>query len=88
MLAAPPLAVDDAFPQPLTAPTTFTVQDVLRNDSVPCGNKAFVRVAEDPSFGTISIKGLQITYNPSNAVNVLDSFTYTIECPGVPVSPA
>lgn len=84
--AAPPRAVDDVFPQPLTGPTSFSLQDILRNDSVPCGSKAVVRIAEDPSFGTITAQGDQITYNPSLAQNVFDSFKYSIECEGVPVS--
>lgn len=89
--AAPPLAVDDSFPQPKTGPTTIPTTDILANDIVPssCASPV-IEVVDQPSSGSVTLSGGQAVYTPNSFPNpntVSDAFTYSIDCGnGTPVS--
>jgi hypothetical protein len=83
---APPLAVNDVYPQPLTGPTTVPGSGVLSNDTNPCGASAVVRLVSAPTNGSVALNSNGgFTYTPKGST-VDDSFVYEILCPGVPVS--
>lgn len=52
--------------------------DVLANDSDPDGNPISVTAVTQPSHGSVTTNGANVTYSPAHAYSGNDSFTYTI----------
>lgn len=82
--AAPPIAVDDSFQQPLDGPLDVPAKGILRNDSVPCGATAKVTLVSGPSHGTLDALGSDgsFSYMPDTPAED-DEFVYEINCNGL-----
>lgn len=83
--AAPPVAVDDLYPQSPGQPTQVpSGKGILQNDTVPCGSKVTVEVTSPPAHGTITAiaDDGSFEYTPTG-VQVDDQFSYEITCDGL-----
>lgn len=82
--AAPPVAVDDRYPQTPGGPTSIPGAGILNNDSVPCGSSVTVAVVSSPAHGTLTAiaDDGSFTYQPTGA-QVDDQYTYEITCNGL-----
>jgi hypothetical protein len=81
------VAVEDVYPQSTTGGTTYvpSTQSILKNDLVPCGKQASVRVVKQPSFGTVNLAqdgSFSYTSTASPAPKD-DSWVYELECNGL-----
>lgn len=81
---APPVAVNDRYPQTPGGPTSVPGSGILKNDSVPCGSSVTVAVVSPPAHGTLTAIGDDgsFTYQPTGA-QVDDQYTYEITCNGL-----
>jgi len=87
LLAAPPRATNDIYPQvPGGGPTTVPGPGILNNDTVPCPGQATIRVTSQPAFGSVVLTGNTggFTFTPNATRDT--SFTYEIKCPSGLVS--
>jgi YD repeat-containing protein len=76
MVGAPPVAVADYTPTPVSTPVTFNPRV---NDSDPYGLPLVIASAATPSHGTVAINnGLSLTYTPITGYAGPDSFAYTV----------
>lgn len=71
-----PVANDDFFPAPVTAPP-FTF-DVLANDSDPDGDARTITAVTNGAHGTVTTDGATVAYTPGGGYHGNDTFTYTI----------
>ena len=69
-----PVAVDDAATTDENTPVTV---DVLANDTDPDGDPLAVDSVTQPTNGTVTNNGTDVTYTPDTGFNGADSFTYT-----------
>lgn len=81
-LAAPPVGVDDIYPQAPTGPTVVPAgPGILKNDTVPCGSLVEIEVVSLPIYGTIKriSEDGAFTYEPTGTPTN-DHFRYRISC--------
>jgi hypothetical protein len=76
---AAPSAADDTLGQVVSGERlTVWIDDLLANDSDPNGDPLTIDRLGDPSHGTLSRDGGQLTYTPSATYVGADSFFYTV----------
>ncbi len=73
-----PVAADDRFEGIEETPLTFTVGDLLANDSDADGDAVTLVSISDPSSGSFVREGNQITFTPEHNFDGRVNFTYTI----------
>ena len=71
-----PIANDDDIETYMNTAVTFNV--VTNNDTDPDGNTLNINSVTQPSHGTVTFSGQEVTYTPTTNYVGLDSFTYTI----------
>jgi len=71
----PPVAQEDSAITDENMPLTIPV---LANDSDPDGDRLTVEAVTQPSNGTVTNNGTDVTYSPDPDFNGSDSFTYTV----------
>ncbi len=71
----PPVARDDSA---MTPENTSVTIDVLANDSDPDGDSLTITGVTQPSSGTSSTNGSNVTYSPNSGFVGSDTFTYSI----------
>ena len=80
--AAPPVAVDDTFPQELSGPTVVPAPGMLDNDEVPCGAQATIKLISGPTKGSVALNNDgSFTYTPKGSP-ADDQFVYQVTCYG------
>ncbi|HEX7946396.1 MAG TPA: Ig-like domain-containing protein, partial [Phenylobacterium sp.] len=74
----PPDAVDDSGSTPEDTPVTFTVGDLLGNDTDPENDTLTVTGVSNPSHGTVTLVNGVVTFTPDANYNGPASFNYSI----------
>jgi hypothetical protein len=75
--AAGPIAVDDAYP--VLEDSGATQLDVRSNDSDPDDDTLMITQLTQPTDGSTSTDGQDVTYTPAGDFNGIETFTYTID---------
>lgn len=72
---APPVPTDD---QVRTEPSTAVTLSPLSNDTDPEGDTLTVSDVADPTDGTATTDGTEVTYTPDDGSHGIETFTYTV----------
>lgn len=78
-----PVAVDDTFTQKVGAPTQVYAPGMLKNDDVPCGDQATIKVVTPPQHGSITAiaDDGSFTYTPGSPQES-EQIVYEVNCLG------
>lgn len=81
-LAVPPALTDDSFQQDPSGITYVPPPGLLKNDDIPCGDKAKITLVpgSGPKYGSVEMgEGGGFTYTSGNPAKT-DSFQYEVDC--------